>query len=246
MRTALGALGVLALSLAARSAEAQAVLHDEGRYRSSQHWALEVRLGPYSPDVDSEFKDAATPHETYFGSKRRVMAQLELDYQFFHLFGSAALGAQVGYFRESANSFNVAGNARTADKTALLLVPMALQLVYRMDEAAKRWNVPVVPYVKAGLSYTIWRISDSNGDVAHSATGQSGRGGTPGWQAAVGVSLLLDFLDPSSARALDGETGVNHTYLFVEGARYDASGLGRKKVLKVGDTTWVAGLMFEF
>ena len=31
-----------------------------------------------------------------------------------------------------------------------------------------------------------------------------------------------------------------------EGARYDASGLGRKGALHVGDTTWMVGLMFEF
>jgi hypothetical protein len=104
----------------------------------------------------------------------------------------------------------------------------------------------VVPYGKVGLSYTLWQITDANGDVARSDDGHKGRGGTPGWQAAGGVALLLDFIDPGSARALDSDTGVNHTYLFAEIGRYEASGLGRKNALHVGDTTWVAGLMFEF
>jgi len=241
MRIALAA----ALLLLSARAEAQTVIHDANRFRSPQHWALELRVGPYAPEVDSEFKGGADPHNKYFLDKRRPIYELELDYQFFRGFGSAAVGGQFGYFWEGAKAFNTAGTDRTGDSTALQLFPFAVELVYRMDEGARRWSIPVVPYVKAGLSYTLWRVTNANGDTA-SAGGQKGKGGTPGWQAAAGVSLLLDFLDPSSARALDSETGVNHTYLFAEIGRFEASGLGRKKALHVGDTTWVAGLMFEF
>jgi len=238
-------IALVVVLLAARTAQAQAILHDE-RFRSPQHWAIELRCGPYAPEVDSEFKGAADPHSRYFLNKHKPLFQLEVDYQFFHRFGSAAVGAQLGYFREGAYAYNVAGTERTGDRTALTLLPVAVQLVYRMDVAARRWNVPFAPYVKAGLSYTMWQITDANGDVARADDGKKGRGGTPGWQAAAGVALLLDWIDPGSARALDSDTGVNHTYLFAEIGRYDASGLGRKNALHVGDTTWVAGLMFEF
>ena len=67
-----------------------------------------------------------------------------------------------------------------------------------------------------------------------------------GWQAAIGLSLRLDFLDPSTARGFDSDSGVNHTYAFFEMAHIDGSGLYRKDVLRVGDNTWFAGLMFEF
>jgi hypothetical protein len=242
------AVVVAALLVAAAPAQAQpTVVHDSERFRSPQCWAIELRFGPYSPEIDSQFKGAENPpHESYFGSKRRVMAQLELDYQFFQMFGSAAIGAQVGYFRETAKAFDVTGTKRSADTTALLLVPTSLQLIYRMDVPARRLGIPLVPYAKAGLSYTMWRVTDANGETAKGTDGKKGKGGTPGWQAAAGVALLLDFLDPGSARALDSDTGVNHTYLFVEFDRFEASGLGKKNALHVGDTTWLAGLMFEF
>jgi hypothetical protein len=231
--------------LTAGAARAQTVLH-ENRFASPQNWAIELRFGPYLPEIDSEFAGAENPpYQKYFGSKSRVMFQLEVDYQFTHVFGSAAVGAQVGYFTNTAKAKDNAGGD-SGDKTRLLLVPMALQLVYRMDEAALRWSIPLVPYVKVGLSYSMWRITDANGDLARSDSGEAGKGGTPGWQAAAGIALLLDFIDPASARALDSETGVNHTYVFAEVARYAASGLGRKKALHVGDSTWVLGLMFEF
>ncbi len=236
-------------------ARAQAIAHeDEQTYSSPQRWALEVRLGPYLPDVDAEFSGdpAQRPHRKYFGKKARLLAQAELDWQFFRAFGTAAVGVQVGYFRETARAFveTRAGGTqgeRADDDTSLWLLPVAVQLVYRMDVAAQRLKIPLVPYGKLGIGYTMWTITDGNGKVSRSgAPGDRGRGGTPGWQAAAGVSFLLDVLDPGAARALDGEVGVNHTYLFVEGAHFATSGLGRKNALRVGDTTWMAGLMFEF
>jgi len=237
----------LALLLTTGAAQAQTtVLHEENRFRSPQHWAIELRFGPYLPEIDSEFAGAENPpYQTYFGNKPKVMFQLEVDYQFTHVFGSAAVGLQAGYFSKSGKAKDIKGEP-SGDSTTLLVVPLAVQLVYRMDEAALRLDIPLVPYVKAGLSYSMWRITDANGDTARSESGQAGKGGTPGWQAAAGIALLLDFIDPASARALDAETGVNHTYVFAEVARYEASGLGRKKALHLGDTTWVVGLMFEF
>lgn len=247
--------GLLAAALvAAPRAHAQAISYDEdGRpldFRSPQRWAVELRFGPYYPDVDAEFKAGdppVGPHEQFFGKKRRLMSQLEVDYQFFRAFGTAAVALQVGYFRETANAFELGTDKRSADETSLTLIPTALSLVYRFDVAARRWGIPLVPYAKAGLSYTMWTISDSNGNVARAdMTSGRGRGGTPGWQAAAGLSLMLDFLDPGSARELDSGSGVNHTYLFFELAHFAVDGLGRDKALNVGDSTWLAGLMFEF
>jgi hypothetical protein len=245
-------IALLALIAAPRTARAQVVLHDIDKVRSPQHWAFELRFGPYSPDVDSEL-DGATPHRTYFGEARRLMSQLELDYQFFHGFGSLAVGASIGYFRENAGAFVVPPPGaqptdRSADNTRLSLYPISLLLIYRMDEAARRLRLPLVPYGKLGLNYTFWSIYDGNGDVAEAEKPMSGRGrgGTGGWQASAGVAFMLDVIDPGAARELDGEIGVNHTYVFVEATKVAADGLGKKGVLHVGDTTWMAGLMFEF
>jgi hypothetical protein len=127
----------------------------------------------------------------------------------------------------------------------LRLIPVAALLVYRWDVAAERWKVPLVPYAKLGLNYTFWEISNGNGNVPDYKGGH-GSGGTAGWQAAAGMSLLLDILDPDAARGLDMETGVNHSYVFFEWNHVDASGLGMSKKLHVGDSQWVLGFMFEF
>lgn len=237
-------LAALALGALAGSARAQTTIGHENRFASGQRWAIEVRMGPYKPALDSEFKGGATPHQTYFGSDSDLLFQTEVDYQFLRVFGTLAVGAQIGYLRQSGKALTEAGE-ESGDVTRLWLVPTSLQLVYRMDEAARRLNIPIAPYGKLGLSYTLWRITNANGEVA-SFDGHRARGGTAGWQAAAGVALLLDFIDPASARALDSETGLNHTYLFAEVAHYDVSGFGSKKALRLGDTTWCAGLMFEF
>jgi hypothetical protein len=245
VKRALFAFTAMTLLMAA-PAHAQTILQEESRFRTPQNWALELRFGPYTPEIDKEFTGPTDhqPFKTYFGDKRRWLLQLELDYQFFRAFGTAAVGFQAGYYWASTQALTAAGDP-SGDKTRLQLFPMAVQAVYRLDTLARNLKLPLAPYGKLGLNYTIWRITDGNGDVARAGGGR-GVGVTPGWQAAAGIALLMDVLDPGAARALDSDTGVNHTYIFAELARYGATGLGSKKVLRVGDTTWVFGLMFEF
>jgi hypothetical protein len=248
-------LGLLGVTLIPASAQAQVVIGNREDYRSSQLFALELRFGPYSPNVDEEFDGAKTPHRDYFGKKTRVLTQLEFDYQFFRGFGSAAVGVVAGYFHETAHAplepemgGAVDYSKRSeGDTSRLTLYPLSVVLVYRADQLFRRFGIPVVPYGKAGLNYTFWSVYDANDKVVESTgalTGR-GRGGTRGWQAAVGASLVLDFLDSGAARALDAETGINHTHLFFELTKFQVSGLGQKNRLHLSDNTWVAGLLFE-
>jgi len=254
-------------TLLAGPARAQEVYHDSAivQDQATEAWggtpreyAIEARFGLYTPNVDSEFSKTK-PLADVFGTKRRPMWQLEFDWEFLQEFGTLSLGGVIGYYKENAMACTLAGlqadgtcpaTARSGDNTSLRLIPLAVLLVYRMDEAARHWKIPLVPYAKIGLNYTIWTITNGNGDVAwftdskgHSSKGQ---GGTMGWQAAVGLSLSLDFIDPGAARGFDADAGVNHTYAFFELDHIDGSGLYRKDVLRVGDDTWFAGLMFEF
>ncbi len=261
-------LPFLLLLLVATPAQAQAVTHDNDdepvdqpkAYRTPKEWAIELRFGPYRPDVDSEFSGStgATPYKAMFGGKRHLMSQVELDWQFFQAFGSLAAGVTVGYYSQSTKAFTAdatgkcvpdptttSGCRLSGDTTSLRLIPIAALLVYRWDVAAEHLSIPLVPYGKLGLNYTLWQINDGNGNVPDYQGGH-GSGGTLGWQAAAGISLLLDFIDPSATRTLDMETGVNHSYVFFEWNRVDATGLGMKNKLHVGDSRWVIGLMFEF
>jgi hypothetical protein len=265
-RTLSRGLPFLLLVLAVNPARAQniALESDETSgdlsrsFRTSKEWAIELRFGAYRPDVDSEVSGSGqTPYKTMFGGGRHLMSQLEVDWQFFQKFGSLAAAVATGYYSVGAKAF-VADPAtgkcvtdpsapgvcvRSGDSTSLRLIPIAALLVYRWDVAADLWQIPLVPYAKLGFNYTFWDITDGNGGVPHAAGGR-GSGGTLGWQACAGISLMLDMLDPGATRSLDMETGINHTYLFFEWDLVD--GLGVNHQLHVGDSTWIVGLMFEF
>jgi len=250
--------------LGTRPAMGQAVFHDDsfpqlasdrsdsgGPFRSPRSMAMEFRLGPYTPDIDSGLSNGATPSATVFGNGAHLLYQLEVDYDLLQSFGTLAVGAGVGYFRKTAKAFvgtsdGASTGVRSFDETALRLVPVSLLAVYRMDVFAERWSVPLVPYAKLGLNYTFWKVTDGNGDVATLTQGGRGAGGTAGWQASAGLALQLDILDPASMRELDSETGLNHMYAFWEYAHVDASGLGMGNRLHLGDNTWSAGLLLEF
>lgn len=220
---------------------------------SDRDFAVELRFGLFLPNVDSEIsKSNRQPNQLMFGSTRRPMWQIEFDWEVLQTFGTLSLGASVGYWKENGHAclladLQASGTCKASnDNTSLRLIPLAALVIYRMDEAAQRWKIPLVPYGKLGLNYTIWTVTNGDGNVPNYPGGGHGQGGTPGWQAAVGLSLQLDFIDPGAAREFDSESGVNHTYAFFELDHVSGSGLYRNNVLHVGDDTWFAGLMFEF
>jgi MYXO-CTERM domain-containing protein len=207
---------------------------------SPRRWNVELRFGPYRPDVDSEFADRgsdARPFERLFSSSRRLMMQLEIDRQLLHRAGTWALGLGVGYFHATAAALAADLTTPSGDETGLRLIPLSAALVYRADGLRERFGSPLIPYAKAGLDCTLWSMSDT------SEASTSGR--TFGWHAAAGVTLDLSVLDPEAARTMDRESGVNQTAVFFEVARFALDGFGSGSVLHVGDTTWFAGLMLE-
>ncbi len=229
-------------------ARAQVIRGNDDQYKTPQRFALELRFGPYTPNIDGEFNGTAprAPYRDFFGSKDRLMTQIELDYQILRHVGTAGIGLGVGYFSATGKNRLASTGEISSDSSTLKVIPFSLSAVYRFDLALERWKVPLVPYGKLGLDYALWSITNGNGDVPQDGFGGSGRGGTWGWHAAVGLSLVLDFFDPVTARQFDNDMGVNHTHLFVEFGHWDISGLGAKNKLRVGDTTWVGGLLFEF
>jgi hypothetical protein len=252
-RASLGACALLALATPARAQdaieeEAPQALH---RFRSPQHFAFELRFGPYRPAVDSEFDQGGTqvrrPYHDYFGDSSHLMSQIEFDWQLIHRFGSLGVGTSLGYFSVSGTSPLANGTGTlSGDRSTLKVIPLALSAVYRFDYFLQMRDFPLVPYGKLGLDYAYWQITDGNDEIAHDGLGGNGRGGTTGWHAAAGLELVLDFFDPEAARDFDTDLGVNHTSLVLEFSHADISGLGRAGRLHVGDTTWSLGLLLEF
>ena len=127
---------------------------------------------------------------------------------------------------------------RTGDETSLQFYPLALLAIYRADFLHERYSSPIVPYAKAGLDCAIWSVSNSGKST-------STRGRTFGWNASAGIALDLSFIDPEGMRTMDGETGVNGISLFGEFTYLGLNGFGSSSALRLGDMTWVAGLMME-
>jgi hypothetical protein len=217
------------------------------RYRTTQRFAFELRFGPYRPDVDSEFDGARHPYQDYYGSGNKLLTQIELDYEIIHSIGTIAVGAGLGYFSVSGTAPVASGTGLpSGDQSTMKVIPVSVSAVYRFDYFLERRGFPLVPFGKAGLDWAYWQITDGNDEIASDGRGGRGRGGTLGWHAAVGLALVLDFLDPEAARDFDADLGVNHTALVFQYTYADISGLGRSERLHVGDNNWSLGLMFQF
>jgi hypothetical protein len=251
------ALGCALVTLAPARAHATDILADEGdepiphRFRSSQHFAFELKFGPYRPDVDSEFDrggtEVRTPYKNFFGDSRHLLSQMEFDWQVFRSFGTIALGVGVGYFSVTGTSPVANGTGLpSGDRSTLKVVPFSLSAVYRFDYFLMTRDFPLVPYGKLGVDYAYWSVTDGNGEIATDGMGGTGRGGTRGWHAAAGLELILDVFDPEAARDFDADLGVNHTALTFELSHADISGLGHANQLHLGDTTWSLGVLMEF
>jgi len=209
---------------------------------------FEFHVGPYVPQVDRAFK-YSSPYSDVFGDESMVMFGVHLDFQLFQDFGSVAIGggARIGWVEGQA--LNLDGTA-SADPTLLHTLPLTATVTYRFDWMAREWNVPIVPYGKVGLTYTVWWVLNGNGEIANTydlaGVGRAGHGGTFGFHAAGGVQLLLDWFGLGMAAEFDTEVGVNNSYLFVEYGYHSVNDFGSAESLDLGDATFSAGLMFEF
>ena len=248
-------------------------------FESPQRFAVELKFGPYSPNIDASQGVHGTPFADLFppdpGKTRppgKLLTQVEFDYQFLRRsWGNFAIGNTAGYYRRTTHSFayvtdpttgspttactsGATGNCvRSGDTTALNIVPLSILAVYRFDYLARRWKIPFVPYVKVGLAYYIWWIENGGGFLSiaqytppGATPSQGGWGGTFGWVAEPGGAFLLDVLDPSAAKIIDAELGINHTYLFCEFHYADVNGFGAAGKMNLSDTTLNAGISFEF
>ena len=220
------------------------------RYESPQNYALEIRFGPYHPNVDDEFGDNG-PYEKVFGNSTRWYIGLELDWQAIRIphFGSIGPGFSWGYTRSKAKAKLTGTNTDSAEETSLWIMPMYAVGVVRVDVFANEFGVPLVPYLKAGFGYAWWKTSDGLGTSDYpTADGGTvdGKGHSYGWHFAPGIALQLDPFDKHAAHQLDNSVGVNHSYAYLEWMRSSLDGFGANDQMRVGTSTWVAGLAFEF
>ncbi|HRI53626.1 MAG TPA: MXAN_2562 family outer membrane beta-barrel protein [Pseudomonadota bacterium] len=84
---------------------------------SPQHFAFEVKFGPYSPHLDNVgWLNGRTPFSDHFGDPADpkgaqphygLLSKGEFDYQFWHKFGVLGIGIEGGYYTASAPAFTI-------------------------------------------------------------------------------------------------------------------------------------------
>ena len=230
-------------------------------YESPQNFAIELRLGPYHPRVDTAPElGASGPYQAIFQDSLRWEFAVEFDWQAYRIphFGTIGPGVSAGYTSSSALApfvHPVQGNLISGESTSLTIFPTYAVAVLRIDVLSRELHVPFVPYLKGGLGLAFWEASNTVG-VSHYAptngkgtpTGPSvaGEGHTYGEQLAIGMAIDLNFLDRRTSQGFDNATGVNHTFIFGELQDYNLTGIAQTHPLYVGNQNWLVGLGFEF
>ena len=190
-------------------------------------WEL-LRAGTYEAAANQDAR-----YDVFSGDKGPMLAT-ELDYLIYRIpfLGWLAAGASVGWAKFEAKAFvdPPENLMRSNEDTSLILYPLAALAVLRVDTLARDFSVPILFAGKIGVDVIPWRA----------ATGGSteGNGTSVGLHWGAQVALELDFIDRPSARSLDEEWGINHSFIF-----FEVYGSTLNTSLAVGDPlTWVAGL----
>ena len=251
---ALAASTVMLVALSstdARAAEQDIFNAEVQSKKSPQHFALEIRISPFAPDIDKESSlGGKTPYKDTFGTMKRALVGFEFDYQAIRIpwVGTLGPGFSASYTQMTDHSFKLDGT-RSAENTDLTLYPLYLAAVLRADVFYRQYKIPVVPYAKAGVGATFWQITNPGGtSTIPDANGNniSGKGYTLGTQWAAGIAIALDSLDKGASVNMDTAVGINSTYIYGEYYLAAINGIAQSHPLLVGTNTWCAGLAFEF
>ena len=249
MRTLLAALA-LAVALPAAAQTPVIVSKESPRWGSFQ-----VSISPFSPDIDSEFANAVNPpYATIFGSSRPLMVQLQFNATVWRTeVGSLDVGAGVGFWEAWGTGwYSSGGTILRGGATSLRIIPIQVQVGYRVDWFYERFSVPFAPYARFAIVDDIWSSKGQNGvsEWTQPGTGTSYRasGATFGWAATLGVALVLDFFDTGLSRQMDYDVGINRTMLFFDFTKSSVNDFGSSKSWQLAPSYWAwsTGLLFVF
>ncbi len=251
--TALGAGLVLAAATWAPAARAET---DSTRAKPAGRFGmgLELRGGPYLPRMATEGGPAAEAFERIFGTPSggayrldpNPLFRLGADLQLLRGVGTLGIGGSFGFMQFVGRGL-FADGSRSTDTSVLNILPLELTAFYRFDLLEDRAGIPIIPYVRGGLAYHVWWVTNGTGEIASVTDGGQeleARGGKLGFTASVGAALLLNFLEPGTARSLYESTGFRGTYLFGQLDVMEVDGFGGDG-FDLSDLTWSVGLSFE-
>ncbi len=214
-------------------------------------WHFGVRLGPYLPSIDDERFASPGPYERMFGSGS-WMPTMDLHRVFGSRLGQLGGGLSVGYFGKTADAYipDTMDERAEGNENSLKIVPFELTAIWRFSQLHDNWNIPVVPYLRGGGAYYLWWVRRPDGDLAKACPENMTNcdraiGSSLGLVGAVGIAIRAEGVDPDAARSMR-DSGLEHAGFYAEIATGWVDGFGSAKKLSLGDTTWSAGIDFEF
>ena len=191
---------------------------------SPMWWTLELKAGPYVPGNTRSLKDT-------FGNDRGWLLSLEVDVTVLHIpkVGQFNLGAGFGWAAYDAKARDENG-AQPNEETKLVLYPLSALAVLRVDALARETVVPLTFAGKLGADFVRWKTTTGKRTDAD--------GLNIGLRWAVQAAFELDFFERQTARRMDEEWGVNHTFLLFEYFQSLTEG--------TGDRTFLIGLGAQY
>ena len=188
------------------------------------HWSLELKGGWFYPNVDN-WKD-------YYGDRKIPHYAATLAYK---LFRQLEVGVEGGYIRDKGLGFAPIHNV-PAGSVTYELFPLQAFVLVRGVFSERQW---LIPYIGGGWTRMYYREKVEFQDTV--------KGSTDGYHGRVGLQFLLDGIDQSAANNFYLESGVQHTYLFIEAERIRATiDTAASGSVNLGGTSFLAGLLFEF
>jgi hypothetical protein len=230
-------------------------LSSEADTQEDVRWHIGLRVGPYTPAIDAQFVaqggTGPAPYGQMFGTKRGILPMLDVDRIVWRRFGEIGIGGTIGFVNKSAKAFENGSNPNdpdrprsSGDRNSFRLLPLAALATYRFTYLDDTYGIPLIPYVRGGLSYYVWWVKAPSGSTANYA-GNKARGGSFGVQGAIGLSLRAERIDADAAKTMR-EGGLLHAGFYAELSTAKVDGFGSDSKLAVGDTTWFAGIDFEY
>ncbi|MFT3693143.1 MAG: MXAN_2562 family outer membrane beta-barrel protein [Kofleriaceae bacterium] len=221
-------------------------------------WNVGARVGPYTPAIDSMggMKNSAGqgPYEAMFGSKSAIMPTIDLQRFLWTGFGQLGVGLSVSYMGKTAHAYTNGSDPNSpsrprsdGDETSFRMVPIELTATYRASFIDDEFNIPVFPYIRGGFGYYVWWMTAPDGSFSRDPTDLSNkaRGASAGLVGAVGIAIRAERIDADAARSMQ-ESGLEHAGFYGEVSTAWVDGFGSSSKLSVGDSTFSAGINFEF
>jgi hypothetical protein len=202
------------------------------------------KLGSYLPGVDEAPGLTAKPYELAFGDETMLLLEGQLEKPLYQGVGLLSVAFNLGYMSVDGKARTQSGAAST-DTTDLTIMPVRAGLLYRFDFFSKGYDIPLVPTIGAGLDWHLWWSNNTKDEIASAGDGEA-IGGVWGWHGSVGLALLLDWFDTSSATSMLLDFDIINSYLFAEFTTNRIDGFGAEDSLRLSDDAWLFGLSFEY